>query len=77
MIVDLILDRKAGDRYSPTDFYSSVLEYRDIWPELSDPITRAMDGGTEADVRRELCAYIDNAGYNPEIKDYINRVNWL
>ena len=26
--------------------------------------------------RRELCAYIDSEGYAPEIKDYINSVEW-
>ena len=35
------LYRKDGLKYSPLDFYAAVLEYRDIWPELSDPITRA------------------------------------
>ena len=26
--------------------------------------------------RRELCAYIDGEGYAPEIKDFINSVEW-
>jgi len=76
MIIDLILNRKDGYEYSARDFYYDVLGYRDIWPELSDPITKAMDSGTEADVRRELCKYINN-GYNPKIKKYINSVNWI
>ena len=77
MIIDLILDRKDGDEYRAGDFYFEVLSYRDIWPDISDPITRAMDYGTEADVRRELCKYIDEQGYNPKIKKYINSVNWI
>lgn len=77
MIIDLILDRRGGVAYDPQQFYFDVLEYRDIWPELSDPITRALDGGTEEDVKRELCKYVNGQGYNPEICDYINSVSWL
>lgn len=42
-----------------------------------DDLARALDGGTDADVKRELCKYIDDNGYNPEIKDYINSVQWI
>ena len=47
MIVDLILDRRAGDEYDPRRFYVEVSEYGDIWPDLAYPITMAMDGGEE------------------------------
>lgn len=77
MIIDLILDRRAGDAYNARDFYCDVLQYRETWPDLSDPITKAMDGGTEKDVKEALCSYVRAAGYNPEICDYINSVNWL
>ena len=77
MIIDLILDRRGGVAYDPQQFYFDVLEYREIWPELSDPITRALDGGTEEDVKRELCKYVTENGYSPEICDYINSVSWL
>lgn len=77
MIIDLILDRKGGDEYNARDFYYNVLQYRETWPNLSDPITRAMDGGTEQDVKKALCSYVSAAGYSPEICDYINSVNWL
>lgn len=77
MIIDLICDRMDGEEYSPREFYFKVMEYGEIWPNLAWPIARAMDGGTEKDVKRELCAYIDNNGYNPEIKNFINLVNWL
>ena len=30
MIVDLILDRRAGDEYDPRRFYSEVSEYGDV-----------------------------------------------
>lgn len=77
MIIDLILDRKAGDAYNPRDFYCHVLDYRDIWPEISDPITKAMDEKPEQVVKFELCRYVIENGYNPEICDYINSVDWL
>ena len=73
MIVDLILDRKDGVPYNPHSFYRSVLRYGDI----GEDITRAMDYGTEEDVRRELCEYIHANEYNPAICDYINGRRWL
>ena len=42
-----------------------------------DYITLAMDYGTEADVRKALCRYIDDNDYNEKIKDYINSRDWL
>lgn len=79
MIIDLILDRKMSseDDYDPNIFYLKIMEYTDIFPDLSNPISRAMDEGEEEDVRSELCDYIDKCGYNPEIKDYIKSVRWL
>lgn len=77
MIIDLILDRKGGEQYRPSTFYFEVLAYREIWPELSDPITRAMDDGTEDDVKNALCDYVRKCGYNVAICDYINAVNCL
>lgn len=77
MIIVLILDRQDGAEYSPRRFYDEVMDYGSIWPEIAHPIARAMDGGTEEDVKRELCRYIDEQEYNPAIKDYINEVNWL
>ena len=74
MIIDLILDRYDGDAYDPKEFYDRVMEYE----EGTDyPISTALDGGEEEDIRRELCAYIDDGNYNPKIKDFINSVKWL
>lgn len=77
MVIDCILDRQYDDEhgfpYNAHDFYFSVARYKGI----AFPITRAMDYGEEKDVKSALCAYIDEQGYNPEIKDYINSVNWL
>ena len=77
MIVDLILDRKNGQQYKAANFYCEVMEYAEFWPDEANPITKAMDEGNDDDVRSALCAYIDRQGYKPEIKDYINSVQWL
>lgn len=78
MIIDLILDRRAGVPYFPADFYFSVMQYRRITPEDSDRITRAMDGDNENAVRAALCAYCAGNGYfTPEIVNYINSECWL
>jgi hypothetical protein len=33
--------------------------------------------GNELDVQDALCDYIDRCGYNPDLKWYIRRMNWL
>ena len=78
MIIDLILDRKDNEEegvfnYNPREFYHDVLGYG----EIGHDITFAMDIGTEECVKRTLREYIINNGYNPDICDYINSVNWL
>lgn len=76
MIIDAILDVKDGCGYDARKFYNYVSESESFF--FSDwPISRAMDGGTNEDVQRELCAYIDANGYNPEIKLFINKFNWI
>lgn len=75
MLIDLILDRRDGQRYIARDFYNSVMQYSETF-ESYLPVARALDGGTEDEVKDELCRYIDTE-YNPAIKDYINSVSWL
>ena len=83
MIIDCILDRKGFeedgvmDYYNPRDFYWSMMSYESMDMGNGYDIARAMDGGNEDDVRRELCKYIDDNKYSPEIKDYINSVEWI
>lgn len=83
MIIDGILDRydeleETGvDHYSAHDFYYYVYGYRDCMPDLSDPITMAMDYGGEDDIRRELCLYVIKCNYNPLICNFIKAVTWL
>ena len=76
MIIDLILNRRDDEQencfdYTPEQFYRECMEYG------NDKITRAMDMGTENDVKHALCDYIDNGEYNQDIKQYINSVAWL
>lgn len=74
MIVDLILDRKGGHPYKAKEFYDDVMAYE----EGTDyEISRALDGGTEKDVKKALCNYIMTQRYNPKICDYINKVQWF
>lgn len=71
MLIDLILDRAADIAYNPHDFYLRAMEYK------QDEITRAMDGGTENDVKAALCDYIRRNEYNSDIRAYIESVDWL
>lgn len=82
MIIDLILDRKdheeatGNDAYNPYAFYREVMSYESIF-EMDRDISSALDYGTEDDVRKALCKYIDDQQYNPEIKNYVNSKTWL
>ena len=51
MIIDRILDRKDGEQYSPKQFYFYCMGYMD---GIGDDITRAMDYGTETDVKKSI-----------------------
>jgi hypothetical protein len=75
MIIDCILDRQDSPRtpYNPADFYRNLLAYGDVGEDIS----RAMDSGTEDDVKEALRAYIITNDYNPAICAYINSQNWL
>ena len=77
MIIDLILDRKDGVEYDPHKFFGMICEYEDNFGWTDHKISNAMESGNEQDVKRELCSYVINNGYNPEICNYINSVSWL
>lgn len=77
MIIDLILDRKDGEPYDAKHFYNEVMDYGYIWPQLANPITSAMDGGTNEEVQKALCLYVTSQGYNESICDYVNNVDWI
>lgn len=76
MLIDIILDRKDGQRYVAKDFYFDVTRYCKHFG-CCIPVFQALDGGTEEDIKRELCRYVVEQGYNPEICEYINSVLWL
>ena len=79
MIIDLILDRKDYieidkiDTYDPRIFYHDVMRYG----EVGFGITRAMDTGTELEVKKSLYQYLVDQDYNPDIKKFIDSVEWL
>lgn len=91
MIIDMILDRKDDEETMKQGFthvqypdgslralaYDAHRFYSDMMVYGADDITRAMDYGTEEDVRKALCDYIRRNDYNPEICDYINSREWL
>ena len=77
MLIDLILDRRDGVSYSPSEFEEEVKKYCETYPSYI-PVYDALISGSEDDVKDELCRYIDDEWYGSRlIKDYINSVNWL
>lgn len=76
MIIDLILDRKDGTPYNPKEFYNDIMKYESDF-NLDRSISNALDYGDEKAVRKALCDYIINQGYNKNICNYINDVRWL
>lgn len=81
MIIDLILDRKDSSArdYKARRFYYDVMGYADpdeAW-DHAHRIARAMDEADEEEVKGQLKRYIDEGGYNPAIKEYIDSVDWL
>lgn len=87
MIIDLILDRQNdietfNEFYDPKTFYNEVLEYADMFgcdnaENIAFKIAKAMDEGTEEEVRQQLCSYVKDYGYNDDICKFINSVEWL
>ena len=77
MVIDIILDRKDGEKYGwgydPHEFYRDIAQYG----EIGHGITAAMDYGTEADVKTALCEYVIRNEYNPDICGYIWARSWL
>ena len=73
MIIDLILNRKDGQGYTPKHLYSELTG----WAELGAPIAEAMDSGTEHEVKRELCRYVIEQDYSLNIINFILSVDWL
>lgn len=81
MIIDYILDRKYDEDngiydFDARDFYNYVSEEENIF-NFTPSIAHLLDTGTNEQVQKRLCEYIDNGEYNPAIKDYVNSKNWI
>lgn len=75
MVIDEILDRRAGCPYNPKSFYNYCTGYNS---PASIKIAKAMDYGTEEDVKRTIHEYLNEADYNfPEFHKFVNSVNWI
>ena len=72
MIIDLILDRKNGYGYDVKEFYDACMAHYEEFD-----IARALDSGTEKDVKKALCDYVIYNDYPKSICKYINSENWL
>lgn len=80
MIIDKILDRKElhdnGKWYEwrAFDFYC----YCNGNGTYGNNIARALDAGTNEDIKLELLIYCNDNGYaTPEIVNFIKSVDWL
>lgn len=73
MIIDAILDRRACDTYTQRELEYIVDEA--IIFEFED-IIKAFARNNNVCIRFALCKYIDEGDYNPDIKEYVNRVDW-
>ena len=71
MVIDYILDRKDGYGYDVKEFYDACMAYEEF------DIARALDSGTEKDVKKALCDYVIYNDYPKSICKYINSENWL
>lgn len=77
MIIDLILDRRDGDPYDARKFYHEVMEYNSVFDNAFEYILKAMDEGTDYDVKKALCKYIIDQGYDIEIMYFILSNKWI
>lgn len=72
MIVDLILERRAGAPYTKQTI-AQIYEYCDVFGFSA--ISAALDAKNEKAMKEALCAYIEGE-YNPDIKAYVRSVDW-
>jgi hypothetical protein len=74
MIIDVILDRRSGVKYTVNEMRSLYVYAMDF--KLWD-LAEALDNDDNEDIQRELCQYISDENYCSTIIDYINSVNWV
>ena len=70
MVIDLILDRKEGFSDLNAEYLEDMKRYE------FDYINAAIDTNDDDTIKAALSRYIEENEYNPEIKNYINSVNW-
>lgn len=75
MIIDVILDRRGGVEYNAEQTADYIKREVRVF-EMDYQIGENILLGDEKKAKAELCRYIDEQGYNPSIKDYINSVTW-
>ena len=73
MIIDAILDRRAGCGYLYPEFEYIMKQARFF---EFDYIVDAFCTKQNKAIQEALCKYIDEQNYNPDYKDYINQVDW-
>lgn len=81
MIIDLILERRTYEKEEGDKQWYGESQAKDLYVYAMsfgfDYLSRALDAGGEGDIRKALCRYIDENGYRPEIKEFVNSVDWL
>lgn len=83
MLIDAILDRKAGygvksPYYKAKELYEYCMRYGGgVEGNIYTDVARALDSGTEQDVKNVLLRYIEDEYNTPEIRQYIKSVQWL
>lgn len=76
MIIDLILDRKDGAIFRAWEFGNEIADYAEIF-DFAKPIRDAIANENEEATKKALCEYVREQGYNEQICEYINSVNWV
>ena len=73
-IIDIILDRRDGKVYTASIVRKIVKMalYNDYIG-----IYTAFAVGDNLDVQDALCEYINKSGFNPDLKFYVRRMDWL
>lgn len=80
MVIDIIIDRRDAIQDCGEDDWDcdKARELYNAADDTSMPdLCYALDYLEEEDVKRELCKYIDDQGYRPSLKDFVNSVDWL
>lgn len=75
MIIDAILDRRGGVPYNVDSFIQYCSEEIKMF-EMNYKFPTAIIEGDNKFAREELCRYINEQDYNPDIKKYINAMDW-